>query len=186
MISIVPITNNLIPQLNVFCNECALLGYKNNSSIESMKLKWCKSNGEFFCALKDEKIIAVAGCHKFIQIERWYSNPWRILFRGCELPGNDNFKGLGKGDWNSITQREFIPIFIEYCKSENLFLTTNIEADKNSKMHRNHRLMTLLSKQKILDHVNDITIYNVYQSVWKLNIREYNRRRNLLKENYVH
>ena len=36
---------------------------------------------------------------------------WRILFRGCELPNKDVFKGMGKGDWNSITQREIIPFY---------------------------------------------------------------------------
>ncbi len=175
-----------LPALEIFCNKCTELGYVNNSSIESMKLEWCKANGEYFCAIKDNEIIAVAGCHRFQQMNRWYENPWRILFRGCELPRTDTFKGLGKGDWNSITQREFIPIFIEYCKSDNLFLTTNSEAPPNSKFFKNHKLMTLLSKQKILDYVLDATIYDVRQTVWKLNIQEYQDRRSKLKEKYVY
>ena len=186
MIKIEIINDEHIPALKLFCEKCNDLGYTNNASIETMKLEWCKKNGEFFCAIKEHDIIAVAGCHRFRQMQQWYENPWRILFRGCELPNADTFKGLGKGDWNSITQRDFIPKFIDYCKSDNLFLTTNSEVNNNSKISRNHKLMTLLSKQKILDHVLDATIYDTYQSVWKLNIQEYTRRRNLLKEQHVY
>lgn len=182
---ITKITEDSLPMLENFCAKCKDLGYENNSSLKNMKLDWCRSNGEFFCAIKENQIIAVAGCHRFQQMQQW-KNPWRILFRGCELPYSDTFKGLGKGNWNSITQREFIPIFIDYCQSDNLFLTTNSELNNNSKMDRNHRCMIHLSKQKILDHVVDATIYNVQQSVWKLNILEYTRRRSLLKEKHVY
>ena len=98
----------------------------------------------------------------------------------------DTFKGLGKGDWNSITQREFIPLMIEYCNSDNLFITTNIETDNsNGKAKRNHKLMKLLAKQGILDHEADMPVYDTYQSIWKLNIAEYTRRRNKLGGTYV-
>jgi hypothetical protein len=180
---IVPITENLIPKLEIFCNECSVLGYQNNVSLTAMKFHWCKEHGEFFCAVNDGKIIAVAGCHKFPEIS---PNGWRILFRGCELPFSDTFKGLGKGDWNSIAQREFIPKFIEYCPSNELYITTNVDHDhSNGKSARNHRLMGLLAKQGILDKVKDAVIYNTYQTVWKLNIDEYTRRRNRLRGKYV-
>ena len=117
------ITDDLIPQLEVFCKEAEKLGYENNSSLKAMKYDWCKERGEYFCAIKNGKIVAVAGCHPLPEVNE---NAWRILFRGCELPQNDSFRGLGKGDWNSITQREVIPKFIEYCPSNELYLTTNI------------------------------------------------------------
>ena len=148
-----------------------------------MKFDWCKEQGEYFCAIKDDDIVAVAGCHPLPEVS---PNAWRIMFRGCELPQIDTFKGLGKGDWNSITQREMIPKFIDWCPSNQLYLTTNIDHEhSNGKASRNHRLMGLLAKQKILDKYGDIELYYTAQTVWKLNIQEYTTRRNRLRGNYV-
>ena len=180
---IVKINTNVHSQLEEFCKECKNLGYANNSNFEAMKLEWCKQRGEYWCAIKDDKIVAVAGCHPLPEVG---PNAWRILFRGCELPQNDTFKGLGKGDWNSITQREFIPVMINWCPSDQLYITTNTYHEhSNGKASRNHRLMGLLAKQKILDKHSEMMLYYTEQTVWKLNIKEYTRRRSLLKGNYV-
>ena len=172
-----------LTMLQEFCDKCEELGYQNNSSFQRMNLLWCKSVGEYWCAIKDKKIIAVAGCHPLPEVEK---DAWRIMYRGCELPGHDTFKGLGKGDWNSITQREFIPLMIEWIPSDKLYITTNIDHEhSNGKAARNHRLMGLLAKQGILDNCGDMLLKGVNQTVWKLNIDEYTRRREKIKGNYV-
>lgn len=177
------ITNDLIPKLEIFCEKAKELKYENNSSLKAMKFDWCKEQGEYFCAIKNNDIVAVAGCHPLPEVS---PDAWRIMFRGCELPQTDTFKGLGKGDWNSITQREMIPKFIDWCPSNHLYLTTNIDHEhSNGKASRNHRLMGLLAKQKILDKYGDIELYYTAQTVWKLNIQEYTTRRNRLRGNYV-
>ena len=146
---IVPITDNLKPKLRAFCQKAKELGYQNNSSLEAMKFDWCQELGKWFCAMEDDNIVAVAGCHPLPEIS---PTAWRIMFRGCELPQTDKFKGLGKGDWNSITQREMIPKFINYCPTDKIYITTNIDHEhSNGKSTRNHRLMGLLAKQGILD-----------------------------------
>ena len=180
---ILPITDELIPKLETFCNKAKELQYQNNVSLAAMKYEWCKAQGEYFCAIRDDEIVAVAGCHPLPEVG---PNAWRIMFRGCELPQTDTFKGLGKGDWNSITQREMIPRFIEWCPSDELYLTTNTDHEhSNGKASRNHRLMGLLAKQGILDKHSDITLYYTEQTVWKLNILEYTTRRNRLRGKYV-
>jgi len=180
---ITTIKDEHIPKLETFCASAKKLGYENNSSLKAMKFDWCKQNGEFFCAIDNDKIIAVAGCHPLPEVG---PNAWRIMFRGCELPQTDTFKGLGKGDWNSITQREMIPLFIDWCPSDQIYITTNTHHEhSNGKAARNHRLMGLLAKQKILDKHSEMVLYYTEQTVWKLNIKEYTRRRNLLKGNYV-
>jgi hypothetical protein len=172
-----------LDMLQVFCNQCVDLQYENNKSLAAMKLLWCKEQGEYFCAINDNNIIAVAGCHPLPEVG---PNAWRIMFRGCELPQTDTFMGLGKGNWNSITQREMIPKFIKWCPSDQLYITTNTYHEhSNGKALRNHRLMGLLAKQKILDYAGELTLYYTKQAVWKLNIDEYTRRRNTLKGNYV-
>jgi len=179
-----PITQELLPKLEIFCKHAEELGYINNASLKAMKYEWCNDfGGKYFCAIKDDIIIAVAGCHPLPEVGE---NAWRILLRGCELPNTDTFKGLGKGDWNSITQREFIPKFIEWCPSDELYITTNITHEhSNGKASRNHRLMGLLAKQGILDKHCDMELYYTAQTVWKLNINEYTRRRNKLRNIYV-
>jgi len=172
-----------LDMLQVFCNKCKELGYQNNQSFQAMKLLWCKSQGEYFCAVKDNEIVAVAGCHPLPEVS---PNAWRIMFRGCELPMQDTFTGLGKGDWNSITQREMIPKFIEYCPTDELYITTNTYHEhSNGKAARNHKLMGLLARQGILDKHGEMMLYYTEQTVWKLNIEEYTRRRNKLKGCYV-
>ena len=180
---ITTITDDLIPALEVFCFKAKQLKYENNSSLKAMKFDWCKERGEYFCAIQDGFIVAVAGCHPLPEVD---DSAWRILFRGCELPSKDVFKGMGKGDWNSITQREMIPRFIDWCPSDQLYITTNTYHEhSNGKAARNHRLMGLLAKQKILDKHSEMMLYYTEQTVWKLNIEEYTRRRNLLEGNYV-
>jgi hypothetical protein len=172
-----------LPMLQEFCNQCNILKYENNKSFTAMKLLWCKEQGEYLCAIDNNKIVAVAGCHPFPEVS---PSAWRILFRGCELPSYDTFKGLSKSNWNSITQREMIPEFIEICDSNQLFLTTNISNEhSNGKAARNHKLMGLLAKQGILTHVDNMIIHNTDQAVWQLNIDVYNNKRNLLRNTYV-
>lgn len=89
-----PITQELLPKLEIFCKHAEELGYINNASLKAMKYEWCNDfGGKYFCAIKDDNIIAVAGCHPLPEVGE---NAWRILFRGCELPHTDTFKGLGR------------------------------------------------------------------------------------------
>jgi hypothetical protein len=178
---VIPITDELIPELETFCIKCKVFGYTNNASLKAMRYDWCKENGEYFCAIKDDRIIAVAGCHKLPEI---HDNAWRILFRGCELPGSSPYKGLNKGDWNSITQRDFIPKFIDYIPSKDLYISTNISNEHSGKALRNHRLMSILANQKdaYLNYICDMALFKTEQTIWQLNIGKYLERRSKLNE----
>ena len=175
-----PITDDLISRLEIFCREANELGYTNNASLKAMKFDWCKENGEYFCTLKDDRIVAVAGCHECDEI---HEGAWRILFRGCELPGTSPYKGLNKSDWNSITQRDFIPEFINYCPTKDLYISTNISNEHSGKALRNHRLMGILANQKdaYLNYICGMTLFETEQTIWQLNIGKYLERRSKLK-----
>jgi len=176
-----PITDDLISRLEIFCREANELGYTNNASLKAMKFDWCKENGEYFCTLKDDRIVAVAGCHECDEI---HEGAWRILFRGCELPEASPYKGLNKGDWNSITQRDFIPAFIDYIPSRDLYISTNISNEHSGKALRNHRLMSILANQKdaYLNYICDMELFYTKQTIWQLNINKYLNRRSKLNE----
>jgi|TARA_B100000470_G_scaffold221317_1_gene211410 hypothetical protein len=176
---IIPINDELIPELETFCIKCKALGYTNNASLKLMRYDWCKENGEYFCAIKGNDIVAVAGCHTLPQL---HDSAWRILFRGCELPGSSPYKGLNKSDWNSITQRDFIPEFINYCPTKDLYISTNISNEHSGKALRNHRLMGILANQKdaYLNYICDMELFNCEQTIWQLNIGKYLERRSKL------
>lgn len=174
--------NSLVVKLQKFCDTCKELGYENNSSFKTMKLDWVCEVGEFWCALKNDEIVAVAGFHPLPEIN---PDAWRILFRGCELKLSDSFNGLGKAHWNSIGFREFIPLFIKRCPSDILIITTNIDYDhSNGRSSKTHRAMTLMEKQKILINLGEKILYGKLQSIWQLNVEVYLNRRNKLKNIY--
>ena len=180
---ITTITTDHIHKLENFCLKAKKLGYENNSSLKAMKFDWCKQNGEFFCAIDNDKIIAVAGCHPLPEVG---PNAWRVMFRGAQLPGYNKSFGLSRYHMSAITWREILPAQIEFCDTDELYITTNIEHDASGKMNRTHRLFKGLAKVGMVEHYKDMELYYTDQSVWKLNIDEYNyRRKNLTGDKYV-
>ncbi len=183
-ITIVPITADLIPQLKEFCRKCDSLGYINNSTIEKMNLLWCKYYGEFFCGLLNDEIISVAGCHPFPEISK---NAWRMMYRGCDLPATmapRPWKGLSKGDWNSVCQRLIFPKCIEYAPTDELYISTAHVEHSGGLALRNHRLTGHLANQGILYYYKDMELMSPRgekhpQTVWGVNPEEYYRRRKL-------
>tara|TARA_B100000809_G_C14787706_1_gene405417 strand:+ start:74 stop:622 length:549 start_codon:yes stop_codon:yes gene_type:complete len=179
---IVPIIDELLPKLETFCKEAEELGYTNNSSLKAMKYKWCKEQGEYFCAIKDDKIVAVAGCHPLPEIN---DKAWRVMFRGAQLPGYNKSFGLNKYHMSAITWREILPAQIQFCDTDELYITTNVDYDASGKMNKIHRLFKSLHKLGMVDYQGREFLYQTEQSVWKLNINEYTKRRNMIGEKYV-
>jgi hypothetical protein len=170
---VVPITAELLPKLEIFCKEAGDLGYNNNSSLKAMKYEWCKEQGEYFCAIEDDKIISVAGCHPLPEVN---DKAWRVMFRGAQLLGYNKSFGLNKYHMSAITWREILPAQIEFCDTDELYITTNIEHDASGKMNRTHRLFKNLHKLGMVNYQGRVFLYQTEQSVWKLNIDEYTKR----------
>mgnify|MGYP001586018130 CR=1 FL=1 len=179
---IVPLIDELIPELEIFCDKAKELGYNNNSSLEAMKYDWCKKQGEYFCAIVDNDIVAVAGCHPLPEIN---DKAWRVMFRGAQLPGYNKSFGLNKYHMSAITWREILPAQIQFCDTDELYITTNVEYDASGKMNKIHRLFKSLHKLGMVNYHGRVFLYQTEQSVWKLNINEYTKRRNMIGDKYV-
>jgi hypothetical protein len=171
-----------MPELEIFCEKAKELGYTNNSSLKAMKYEWCKEQGEYFCAIKGNDIVAVAGCHPLPEVG---PNAWRVMFRGAQLPGYNKSFGLNKYHMSAITWREILPAQIQFCDTEELYITTNVDYDASGKMNKIHRLFRSLHKLGMVDYQGREFLYQTEQSVWKLNINEYTKRRNMIGEKYV-
>jgi len=96
------------------------------------------------------------------------------------LPNTSPYKGLSKGNWTSITWRDFVPVYIKNCPTNKLYITTNISNEHSGKALRNHKIHILLEKQNMVSKVCDMVLYYTDQTVWKLNIEEFTKRRNML------
>ena len=170
---IVPIDETLYDKLQIFCNECNKLGYKNNASFEAMKLKWCKNWGEFFCIIIDNKIVSVSGCHPLPEID---DTAWRIFFRRCDLPKTLPFKGLHKG--TNPKTRLYINKFIDYCPSKNLYISTNTVNNKYSHILRYSKSLEIESKKynAHIKYIGQMRLYETDQIIWKLDVEQYNKK----------
>lgn len=164
--------------LDLFCKSCKNLGYNNNSSLDAMRFAKTKQEGEFWGAWYYNKLIAVAGAHPLPEVS---PTAIRVLFRGCQL--YSPHEGLNASHMNSVPFGDILPYQIEMYKDYDLYTTTNIINDSSGKMHRTHKVMSLLAKKGIVDLVIDnMIIYNTQQSVWKLNKDVYLELRNSIRK----
>jgi hypothetical protein len=73
---------------------------------------------------------------------------------------------------------DHLPLQIEFADGKNIYITTNIKNDASGRMNRIHRSFEIMSKGKMINHISDEIIFNVEQSIWKLNIERYFEIRN--------
>ena len=160
------------PELMEFISECDKLGFKNNNSLEAMRIEWCVDNGgTWFATFDKDKIVGISGVHPF-----W--DGVRALFRGCQLysiPG-----GLTKNHMNCWMFKYHLPLVIDMYWHKPIFVTTNINNDASGKMIKLNKLYNHLSKKGFYDHLGDWLIYEVQQNVWELNTDFYTKVRDEL------
>ena len=164
--------------LDKFFLECKRLGYNNNISLDTIRLSFVKEKlGNIWCILKNNNIVGMAGCHLLT------SKSFRILFRGCELPGQDIKQGLSRAHFNSMCFRELIPIqlnWIENCgyDKNDVYLSVNLN-------NKNHRAMEILETQGFLtkehDYKSNLILFDTPQTLWKFNTLKYETERLKIK-----
>jgi hypothetical protein len=163
--------------LEIFFDECKRLGYVNNISHETIKTEFVKERfGNIWFLSKDNRIISMAGCHRFDEIS---TSAFRILYRGCDLPGTDVKKTLSRSQFNAACFRELVPYQLAWITSKGYdkneaYLTVNMG-------NRNHRAMCLIEKQGFLERIGDMEIFYTEQTVWKFNTAHYESVRQTIK-----
>lgn len=184
----VEFTFDQINSVEKFCTQCKLAGYKNNTSIKSIKLEWCLSlGGQFFLTYLNDRIISFSGCHPLPEAG---GDVYRIMFRGATLPKYQNLQGtLSKTHMNSIPFYHHTPRQITWASAagyNNCVITTN-QANKDGiqSMNKSHRIFKLLEKQHMVSCLHEsLWLFNNEQSVWSLNIDHYFASRNNFKERH--
>lgn len=165
-----------IPSLKIFCEECKKLGWKNNESIEAMKIDTTiMPYGQYFIATKEEKIFSIAGVHRLPEIG---PNAWRCLFRGAQLPGYtpawsmDIFKS---GIHFAYFLYEQIMFVREIDQDAEFFITTNIDNPDAGASSRLNKVMMprLAGKGYWTLHFENFVLYNTEQNIWKVNVEKY-------------
>lgn len=153
--------------VEIFCNSQS---YSNNTSLEKMKWDWCP----FWCAAFDQdRIVSIAGAHELPEVSH---NAYRLLFRGAQLPGYT----LGSGRDFFKTGIHFgymLPVQIEWALEQNpnaeLYISTNVNNDGGKSKRANDIAAPLIAKRGVWHLEQTIELYNVPQSLWRINVSKY-------------
>ena len=164
---------HVTPAVEHFIAECALLGYKNNSSLKEMRWDWCLDGGMWYATYENDVIISITGIHPF-------KDGYRALYRGAQLSPRP-IKGLNRYQMQSWGIYDHLPLQIEFAKGKPLYITTNVNKDNSGRMNRIHKSFTAMSNGGMVDYIGDEQIFNAIQSVWKLNKDRYFE----IRERYV-
>jgi hypothetical protein len=168
------------PQLVEFCKECEKLGWENNKDLKAIKLdKMQLPYGKFFVALDGEKIVSIAGIHKFPEIN---DNAYRCLFRGAQLPKYT--PAFSMNMFNSGVQFTYllyqqIMLVTSLNLNAEFYITTNVDnVNAGASSRLNKIMMPRLEKQGFWElHQSNMMIYNTRQNVWKIHVDHYLRER---------
>jgi hypothetical protein len=161
------------PRLIEFCKECEKLGWENNKDLQSIKLDKMKMPyGKFFVAVDGDKIVSIAGIHKFPEVN---DNSYRCLFRGAQLPGYS--PAFSMNLFNSGLHYAYflyMQIMLIDDPDAEFYITTNIDKSKGGESSRmNNVIMPRQARLGVWELVDTKVIYGVEQNVWRINVPEY-------------
>jgi hypothetical protein len=174
-ITTVGFTYKHISHVEEFCKNCKEVGYKNNESLEAMKLEWClEQGGQFFLTYLGDKIISLSGCHPLPEAG---DSVYRVLFRGATLPEHQNMLGImSKTHMNSIPFYYHLPRQTNWAVGYSKFVVTTNHSNQDGivSMNKSHRVFQLLEKQNIVECMHrNLRLFYADQSVWKINLEKY-------------
>lgn len=161
------------PQLIEFCKECEKLGWENNKDLNAIKLDKMKMPyGKFFVALDGDKIVSIAGIHKFPEVN---DKAYRCLFRGAQLPKYT--PAFSMNMFKSGVQFTYLlyqQIMLIDDPQAEFYITTNIDNNKAGASSRlDKTMMPRLERQGIWNLSHTMMLYGVEQNVWRINVPEY-------------
>jgi hypothetical protein len=165
--------------LSDFCEKCKIVGFTNNISLETLKLKEghdLPSDPQYWGLMVDGRLASISGCHAYDSGGRIL----RCLFRSATLPQYQQLiPGLSKTHMTSVPFSLLLPHQIGWgIKNgyhEFYITTSHGEHDASGKMNRTHRALELLAKQGIVDYVRQEEYYWTPQTIWALNLNRYNQ-----------
>jgi hypothetical protein len=167
-----------VDDLDVFCQKCGELGYKNNDSVKAMKLDWCRRiGGQYFLTYDNKEIIAVSGCHPLPEVG---ATTWRLLFRGANLK-NNIFGVMSKSHMTSTGFFYHMLPQVAWAQEhggDQFVITTNWVNPEIKSMEKSHRTFKLLERQGLVSClVEKMELFNTIQTVWQLNLSKYSQLR---------
>jgi len=161
--------NKDVPLIDTFLNKCCDLGFKNNTSLDTIKFDWCiKEGGSWWGVFKKNDLISMSGMHPF-------KDGYRVLFRGAQIEKRA-VKGLNRYQFQSWGMWKELPMQIEWARwqgKDKIYITTNVSNDASGKMNRIHKAFSALHKAGVVDYLGDEEIFFTHQSVWRVNIQKY-------------
>lgn len=163
------------PQLIEFCKECEKLGWENNKDLNSIKLdKMQMPYGKFFVAVDKEKIVSIAGVHKFPEVN---DNSYRCLFRGAQLPKYSPKFSMNlfmSGVQFTYLLYQQIMLVQSIDPHAEFYITTNLTKSTGGKSSgMNDVIMPRQERLGIWELHDTKVIYGIEQNIWRINVPEY-------------
>jgi len=143
-----------------------------------MKWEWCLENGAWTIALHNNKIVSIAGIHKFPEVA---DDAYRCLFRGAQLPGHA--LGVGRNIFRTgIQLQHLLNMQLNWGLEKNLdsefYISTNINNDGGKSQRMNNVIMPMMaSRSRIWALKQEIELYHVPQNLWQIDVIQYKAER---------
>jgi hypothetical protein len=168
-----------LPSLQLFCDECSKLGWENNKDFKAIKLdKMQMPYGKFHVVLDGDKIVSLAGVHKFPEVN---DKAYRCLFRGAQLPTyTPEFSMDIYRSGIHFTYLMYMQIMLIQSiePDAEFYVTTNVDNKKAGSSSRLDKTMApRIMKRGVFEKPYTMMLYGVEQSIWKVNVPEYLRQR---------
>jgi len=181
-VQVVKLSQSHIELVEEFCRRCGDAGYKNNSSLALMK--WGEQYdlpqpAQWWALVDNNKIISISGCHELD------GKSLRTLFRSATLPQYQKLlPGISRNHMNSVPFSVLLPHQIQWGLDNGyteFCITTNGEHDASGKMGRTHRALTLLSLRGVVEFSRQEVLYDLSQTVWRINLERYYQARSAVE-----
>jgi len=154
---------SLEKDLKFFCNECEILKIKNNTSLKKLKLDIV----EYFCLYDGDRMIGISGFSDKTEV-CVLPGDWQLHYRLVVFPEYNNYfkRKSGLQGSCSLAYRVLQTECLKECKArggKRFLYTTNDNASMQMRRH------SIIGQKKGLNFfVEDRIIYNVQQTVWRI------------------
>jgi hypothetical protein len=139
-IEVVQYNDEYLPELTIFCNRCKELGWKNNESIEAMKLN--DPNIQFWLIFINGQVASVAGAQELFAKDAdsiVQDKDFRLFFRAATLPEYYNVMPFNRYMGHNLYVQQLAQPQRRWCfkrGAKRLFLTANTKNNGSPHMDK--------------------------------------------------
>ena len=179
-IEVVRYTEDYLPELTIFCQKCKELGWKNNASIQALKL--ASPNVQYWLIFVNGEIASIAGAQEMFARDAdsiIRDKDFRFFFRAATLPKYYHYYSYNRYMGNSLYIRHLTELQATWANSRGsnrLIITANTDnagSPEMKKIARITRLNEVVNCKKrgippLWDELGTCTLFYTEQVIFQL------------------